>query len=89
MKAIVTVLGNDNVGIIAAVCSKLSEYNVNILDISQTILQEKFTMIMAVDLTDANARFADVAEGLQQLGEAKNLSIHMQREEIFDAMHTI
>ena len=89
MKAIVTVLGNDNVGIIAAVCSKLSEYNVNILDISQTILQEKFTMIMAVDLTDANARFADVAESLQQLGEAKNLSIHMQREEIFDAMHTI
>lgn len=89
MKAIVTVLGNDNVGIIAAVCSKLSEYNVNILDISQTILQEKFTMIMAVDLTDANARFADVAEGLQKLGEAKNLSIHMQREEIFDAMHTI
>lgn len=89
MKAIVTVLGNDNVGIIAAVCSKLSEYNVNILDISQTILQEKFTMIMAVDLTDANARFADVAEGLQTLGQEKNLSIHMQREEIFDAMHTI
>lgn len=89
MKAIVTVLGNDNVGIIAAVCSKLSEYNVNILDISQTILQEKFTMIMAVDLTDANVHFADVAKGLQELGEAKNLSIHMQREEIFDAMHTI
>ena len=89
MKAIVTVLGNDNVGIIAAVCAKLSEYNINILDISQTILQKKFTMIMAVDMTAANASFADVAAGLNALGEEKHLSIHIQREEIFDAMHTI
>ena len=89
MKAIVTVLGNDNVGIIAAVCSKLSEYNVNILDISQTILQEKFTMIMAVDCDKANAKFVDIADGLHALGKEKNLSIHIQREEIFNAMHTI
>ena len=89
MRAIVTVLGNDNVGIIAAVCSKLSEYNINILDISQTILQEKFTMIMAVDMVAASASFADVAAGLHALGEEKHLSIHIQREEIFDAMHTI
>ena len=89
MKAIVTVLGNDNVGIIAAVCAKLSEYNINILDISQTILQEKFTMIMSVDLDRANARFSDVAAGLQELGRQRSLSIHIQREEIFDAMHTI
>ena len=89
MKAIVTVIANDSVGIIAAVCTKLSEYNINILDISQTILQGKFTMIMAVDLADANARFADVAEGLKKLGEDRGLSIRIQREEIFEAMHTI
>lgn len=89
MKAIVTVLGNDNVGIIAMVCSKLSEYNINILDISQTILQDKFTMIMAVDLEKANTKFMDVAKGLKELGESRNLSIHIQREEIFNAMHTI
>ena len=89
MKAIVTVLGDDNVGIIAAVCIKLSEYNINILDISQTILQGKFTMIMAVDLEKANAKFVDVSEGLTELGKQKGLSIHIQREEIFNAMHTI
>ena len=89
MKAIVTVLGNDNVGIIATVCAKLSEYNINILDISQTILQEKFTMIMAVDLDKANAKFIDVANGLRELGQQRNLSIHIQREETFNAMHTI
>lgn len=89
MKAIVTVLGNDNVGIIAAVCQKLAEYNINILDISQTILQDKFTMIMAVDLAAANASFSEVAAGLDELGNSRNLSIHIQREEIFNAMHTI
>lgn len=89
MKAIVTVLGNDNVGIIAAVCSRLSEYNINILDISQTILQEKFTMIMAVDMAETKASFAEVSDSLNELGRQKNLSIHIQREEIFNAMHTI
>ena len=89
MRAIVTVLGNDNVGIIAAVCQCLASYNINILDISQTILQGKFTMIMAVDMAEASESFADVAKGLDLLGQERGLSIHIQREEIFDAMHNI
>ena len=89
MNAIITVVGKDRVGIIAAICVKLAEYNVNVLDISQTILQGSFTMVMAVDIAAANAPFARIAEGLQMLGKEMELSIHIQREEIFDAMHSI
>ena len=89
MNALITVVGNDRVGIIAAICVTLAEYNVNVLDLSQTILHNNFTMIMAVDLAKANKPFAEIAEALRVLGEGMELSIHMQREEIFDAMHTI
>jgi len=89
MKAIVTVVGNDNVGIIAAVCIRLAKHNVNILDISQTIMQEKFTMIMIVDLAGATSNFRTLSDDLKALGTEMNLSIRMQREEIFDAMHSI
>ena len=68
---------------------KLAEYNINVLDISQTILQGSFTMVMAVDIEKANVAFNQVAEGLSRLGKEMGLSIHIQREEIFDAMHTI
>ena len=89
MNAIITVVGNDRVGIIAAICVKLAEYNVNVLDLSQTILHNNFTMIMAVDISKANAPFSEMADALRVLGEGMELSIHMQREEIFDAMHTL
>jgi len=89
MNAIVTVLGQDRVGIIAAVCNRLADYNVNILDISQTILQGAFTMVMAVDVGASTASFGDLREGLAALGAEMGLSIRIQREEIFDAMHTI
>ena len=89
MNAIITVVGKDRVGIIAAICVKLAEYNANVLDISQTILHNNFTMVMAVDLTKANAAFAEIAESLRVLGEGMELTIRMQREDIFDAMHTI
>ena len=89
MNAIITVVGKDRVGIIAAICVKLAEYNVNVLDISQTILQNSFTMVMAVDMEKTNVPFAQVSEGLESLGEEMGLRIHIQREEIFDAMHTI
>ena len=85
MNAIVTVIGKDKVGIIAAVCIKLAEMNVNVLDISQTILDGKFTMVTAVDAANANVGFAQ----LRELGEGMELSIRIQREEIFDAMHRI
>ena len=89
MHAIVTVVGNDRVGIIASVCSLLAENNVNILDISQTILHGKFTMVMAVDAANANVGFEELAAQLRELGEGMELSIRIQREEIFDAMHRI
>ena len=89
MNAIVTVIGKDKVGIIAAVCIKLAEMNVNVLDISQTILDGKFTMVMAVDAANANVGFEELAAQLRELGEGMELSIRTQREEIFDAMHRI
>lgn len=89
MNAIVTVIGKDKVGIIAAVCIKLAEMNVNVLDISQTILDGKFTMVMAVDAANANVGFEELAAQLRELGEGMKLSIRIQREEIFDAMHRI
>ena len=89
MNAIITVVGKDRVGIIAAICVKLAEFNVNVLDISQTILQNNFTMVMAVDVSQISVSFAQVADALKELGKEMELSINIQREEIFDAMHTI
>lgn len=89
MNAIVTVVGKDRVGIIAAVCNRLAGHNVNILDISQTILQGAFTMVMAVDVSQATASFGQLGDSLAELGREMGLSIRIQREEIFNAMHTI
>ena len=89
MNAIVTVIGKDRVGIIAAVCIKLAEMNINVLDISQTIMQGKFTMIMAVDVSEATVSFAEVRDALAELGREMELTIRIQQEEIFNAMHTI
>ena len=89
MNAIVTVVGRDKVGIIAAVCTLLAENNVNILDISQTILQGSFTMVMAVDVGNARLPMGQLREKLEELGGSMGISIRIQREEIFDAMHRI
>ena len=89
MKAIVTVLGKDRVGIMSLVCSLLAERNVNILDISQTILQDYFTMVMLVDVSNCDLPFADLAALMEQEGKNRDLSIRAQREDIFNAMHRI
>ena len=89
MRAIVTVIGKDQVGIIARVCALLSEQGVNVLDISQTVLQEYFTMIMLVDAKEAKVPFADLVTLLEEAGKAQGLVIHAQREDIFNAMHRI
>lgn len=89
MKAIVTVIGKDQVGIIANVCALLSEHGVNILDINQTVLQEYFTMVMLVDLSACKAPIVDLGDQLDKAGQARNLSIRIQREDIFNAMHRI
>ena len=89
MNAIVTVVGRDRVGIIATICNKLAGFNVNILDISQTILQGSFTMVMAVDVEKAKVPVGDLRVLLEELGKKMEISIRIQREEIFDAMHRI
>lgn len=89
MKAIVTVVGQDKVGIIAAVCALLAEENVNILDISQTILNGAFTMAMAVDVGQAKHPVGDLRTLLEELGQRMDIAIRIQREEIFDAMHRV
>ena len=89
MRAIVTVIGKDHVGIIANVCGLLAEHGVNILDISQTVMQEYFTMIMLVDTAKCGISFADLSGILKADGEARGLSIRIQREDIFEAMHRI
>ena len=89
MKAIVTVIGKDTVGIIAAVCTLLAKRGVNILDISQTVMQEYFTMIMLVDFAACASDFAALESELKALGEEKGLSVRIQREDIFNAMHKI
>ncbi len=89
MKAIITVIGRDQVGIIAGVCSLLSARNINILDISQTVLQEYLTMVMLVDMTLCEQPFGDVADSLTRAGEERGLSIRIQREDIFNAINRI
>lgn len=89
MRAIVTVIGEDRVGIIASVCAQLSAQNVNVLDITQTVLAGYFTMIMLVDTATCPLSFVDLAALLEASGKKEALSIHMQREDIFQAMHRI
>jgi len=89
MKAIVTVVGKDQVGIIAAVCVHLASFNVNVLDISQTVMQGFFTMMMAVDVTECNIPLAELAKQMEDKGKEMGLSIRLQREDIFNAMHRV
>lgn len=89
MKAIITVLGKDKVGIIAKVCVYLAERNVNVLEISQTIVEGYFNMIMIVDITDVKCALVELAEGLEKVGRQMGVVAKFQREEIFESMHRI
>ena len=89
MKAIITVTGKDTTGIIANVCTSLAGNNVNILDISQTVMEGFFTMTMLIDMKECVVPFADISDKLKSKGEEMNLSIRVQREDIFDKMHRI
>ena len=88
-KAVVSVLGNDRKGIIAKVTKILYEYDVNIMDISQTIVSGLFSMVMVVDVSSEHCNFDGVSQELGKLGEELGLQIRIQRGEIFDAMHHI
>lgn len=89
MKAVLTVIGKDKVGIIASVSGILSEYGVNILDISQTIMQGMFTMIMLVDMTHSKGGVKELSQRMNLLEKDMGLSIRVQNEEIFNSMHRI
>ena len=89
MKAIVTVVGKDKVGIIAQVAGKLSQLNVNILDIRQTTMQDYFTMMMLVDTIACNVDFAALQSALESLGNEINEDIRLQHVDIFNSMHRI
>lgn len=88
-KCIITVVGKDQVGIIAKVCAYLADHDVNILDISQTILQGYFNMMMIVDASKASSEFTTLVEELDALGQQIGVKIKLQHEEIFDMMHRI
>ncbi len=89
MKAIVTVVGKDRVGIIANVCTALADFNVNVLDINQTVMQGYFTMMMAVDVSSCNVPLAELVTRMDATGKDMGLSIRVQREDIFQAMHRV
>ncbi|MBQ2640878.1 MAG: ACT domain-containing protein [Lachnospiraceae bacterium] len=89
-RAIVTVVGKDTVGIIAAVCTYLADNKINILDISQTIVQGYFNMMMIIDVTEPEKPFGVIADELAKIGEEKiGVQIRCQKEEIFNLMHRI
>jgi ACT domain-containing protein len=89
MNAIITVVGSDKVGIIAKVSAFLAERNINILDISQTILSGNFVMMMVADLSSSTKALEDVKKELSQMGDSENVSISMMHEKVFNAMHRV
>lgn len=89
MKAVITVIGKDRVGIIHSVTEILANSKINILDISQTIMQDIFTMIMLVDISKNESSFAEISDKLANLGKELGLSVRIQHEDIFNSMHRI
>lgn len=88
-RVVITVVGKDTVGIIAKVCTYLADNSINILDISQTIVQGFFNMMMIVDLTNGSKNFDEISDELDKIGEEIGVIIKTQREDIFDKMHRI
>lgn len=89
MKAILTIIGKDRPGIIYSVSKILYEYNINILDMSQTIMEDKFVAMLNIDMTEANAKFNEISASFDALSEETKLEIRIQNEELFDVMHRI
>ena len=88
-KTVITVVGKDTVGIIARVCTYLADNNVNILDISQTIVQDYFNMMMIVDANNSEKKFGQLADEMEELGKTIGVQIKMQSEDIFNIMHRV
>lgn len=89
MRAFITVIGKDTVGIIANVSSHCAKYNVNVEEVTQSVLEDVFAMIMMVDISKINVTFTEFTQSLDQLGKELGLSIHTMHQDIFDSMHRI
>lgn len=89
MKSILTVIGKDQVGIIAGVSAELQKLNINILNVTQTIMDEYFTMIMLLDQSNANANIETIKNALSAKGKELKVDVKIQREEIFNTMHSL
>ena len=89
MRAVITVIGKDMVGILAKVSTECSNHNINVLEVTQSILQDMFAMIMMVDITKSDIPFTEFSGMLGKMADSMGLSIHAMHEDIFNAMHTI
>ena len=89
MRAVVTVIGKDTVGILHKVSGICAEFNVNVIEVTQSVLQELFAMIMLVDISSIKGDFSELVDRMESLGKELGLSIHTMHEDIFNSMHTI
>ena len=89
MRAVITVVGKDCVGILAKVSAKCAESNVNVIEVTQSVLEDMFCMIMISDISNLNKPFGDFSDEMQKLGEDMSLSVHVMHETIFNSMHRI
>ena len=89
MKAVITVIGKDNVGILHKVSGICAEYNANVIEVTQSVLQDMFAMIMLVDISSINKDFSEIVDKMTSLGNELCLSIHTMHEDIFNSMHSI
>ena len=89
MKAVITVIGKDTVGILAKVSAVCAERNANIMDVTQSVMQDMFVMVMLADITNLNSEFTALAEDMKALGESLGLDIRVMHEDIFNSMHRI
>lgn len=89
MRAVLTVIGKDTVGILAKVSTICAEYNGNVIEVTQSVLQDMFAMIMLVDISKLNTNFTELSDRMKNLGEELGLSIHVMHEDIFNSMHRI
>ncbi len=89
MKAVITVVGRDMVGILAKVSGMCAEKNANVIEVTQSVMQDLFAMIMLVDISDLKGEFATLSNEMSELGKSLGLSIHVMHEDIFNSMHRI
>ncbi|MBP3294300.1 MAG: ACT domain-containing protein [Clostridia bacterium] len=89
MKAVITVIGHDTVGILAKVSTRCAEYNANIIEVTQSVMEDLFAMVMLVDITKITGEFADLQNALIELGDQIGMKIHVMHEDIFNSMHHI